>query len=252
MGRNGQGKSNIHLAIQYLLTDLKILKTREGRRSYLHEKVENGDIIVEVQIDNSDGSIPVKSQKGTSISLKKISHDDLRISYYINDKQVKEDYYYDILRCGSLHKEDSINIILQGNVNKVSQFSEKELFDSLKNSIGTKSYEQKVSESNEILDSIPGESSKVHNLIEEYEKKVEDLNQDKGDYEEFLQTEKVISTQKHIIYRRNKETIEAKNKEDNERLVKLRDECINRASDEMSLKSEITKCIAKLKECRQK
>lgn len=91
IGKNGQGKSNIHIALLFLFSDQYSNESASTRREVMNEQVTEGDVIVEVQIDNSDRLLMVDSDE---VIIKKSIDKDARVTVKVNEKQMPLQEYY--------------------------------------------------------------------------------------------------------------------------------------------------------------
>lgn len=210
--------------------------------------------MVEAVIDNTSKKFPVlfsilinqhQNNSHGEIILRKTSTMDDKLSFQINGKETKPDDYYRMLEMVGLQKDDPTNIVLQGSVEKVSQLSETELFNFIKKMIGTNVYEKKVKESKDILDKTPEDEEKTLDLLEQFEKKLEEINEDKEDFENYQKSQGTIASLRYLIFKKHFEQLQKKSKREDDLLAGARSDCISIAEKENKLKQYMASQKAK-------
>jgi chromosome segregation ATPase len=186
------------------------------------EKIESADIYVEAILDNTANLFPAKNNSQHEVKIRKTSTPAETLNYEVNGTRVKEDEYYRMLEVVGLKRKSSNNIILQGKIDQITQLSEKGLFDLLKNLIGSDKYDDKEEASRDIIGKTAPEEEKSKKLLDNFFEKLNDLTSDKEEYEQFLETEKLVQTLKHIVYRRNYDACFKKSIKDNEKAEAIR------------------------------
>ena len=103
---------------------------------------------VEAELDNSMKRF--KNYKD-SITIRK-SLQDKSYKYMINGKDINSASYYSFIECLGMSRTTSMNIVPQNQIKKIAMMSEEQLYELLKEIIGTKQYDEKKKESIIILD----------------------------------------------------------------------------------------------------
>jgi chromosome segregation ATPase len=164
---------------------------------------------------------------------------------------VKEDEYYRMLEVVGLKRKSSNNIILQGKIDQITQLSEKGLFDLLKNLIGSDKYDDKEEASRDIIGKTAPEEEKSKKLLDNFFEKLNDLTSDKEEYEQFLETEKLVQTLKHIVYRRNYDTCFKKSIKDNEKAEAIRRDLLEIFDVENGIRNTISDHRAQIEKIKE-
>lgn len=150
----------------------------------MNEQVTEGDVIVEVQIDNSDRLLMVDSDE---VIIKKSIDKDARVTVKVNEKQMPLQEYYQMIEAAGFMRHDPLNFMLQSKIRRVGSAREDQLYGMLCTAIGTQQYEERRQEGIDIMQTVELDEKKSMELLEDFREKLNDLEVDKEDYEKFEQ-----------------------------------------------------------------
>ncbi|KAK4689553.1 structural maintenance of chromosome 3 (chondroitin sulfate proteoglycan 6), partial [Tremellales sp. Uapishka_1] len=165
VGRNGSGKSNFFMAIRFVLSDAYATMTREERQRLLHEGVSKTATLsafVEIVFDNSDGRFPTglpEMHLRRTIGLKKDE-------YSLDRRSASKADVMNLLESAGFSRSNPYYIVPQGRITALTNMSDKERINMLKEVAGTKVYEQKRAESTKIM-----EDTEEKQELKEYQEK---------------------------------------------------------------------------------
>lgn len=183
VGRNGQGKSNLHIALMFLFSDTHQGGGMQIRRDLMSEaKGADGEFYVEGLVTDMQGRLPEKD--GDTLIRKSIDKEG-NIHITINDRTYKEDEYYNMMEVLGISRHNPLNFMLQGKVKRVAQTDEKGLFSMLADVVGTSQYEERRGESLGMMESVALDEKKANDLLEDFREKLNELEVDKEDYSKY-------------------------------------------------------------------
>ncbi|KAJ3311366.1 Structural maintenance of chromosomes protein 3 [Boothiomyces sp. JEL0838] len=198
VGRNGSGKSNFFWAIRFVLGDAYSNMTREERQSLLHEGAGQTTIsaYVEIIFDNSDNRFPTGNKEvilRRTIGLKKDE-------YSLDRKSVTKSEVLNLLESAGFSRSNPYYIVPQGRVTALTNSKDTERLQLLKEVAGTKVYEQRRTESLKIMQSTEIKRQQIDELLEFIEERMEELQQEKKELEEFQVADKEKRCIEYAIY----------------------------------------------------
>jgi len=211
IGKNGHGKSNIHIALLFLFSDLYSSETPQAKREALHESLPiESELYVEAMIDNTEKSLLIDAEE---VLVRKTLDAHNRVVIKVNDRVLSQKEYYSLLEVAGMRRHDPSNFLLQGKVRRVAQADERTLYSLLTDAIGTQSYEEKKAESLEVMNSIGIDERKALELLDEFREKLSDLEVDKEDFEKYEENLKAGNRIYHVLYKRKIEKKQLRAKE---------------------------------------
>ena len=111
-----------------------------------------------------------------------------------------------------MNRTGNLSIVPQQQIKKIAAMSEEELYQLLKEIIGTKYYDRKKEESYEILEKTQVEEDKSEKVLNEFKGKIDDLKGDKESWEAYQAESKIAGKITYCLYqnkvKKTKEKIE--------------------------------------------
>ncbi|KJP89124.1 hypothetical protein AK88_01210 [Plasmodium fragile] len=244
VGFNGSGKSNILLAIEFILSDMC-----EYKQVFLHEGIGNAvrSCYVEIIFDNSEKYFSMFKEK--EIKIKKVM-ENMKCEIYVNEKNISKNQYVELLESCGLCVNNLYNIIKQGQIIKLSNMKDEEILNYLKSILGAKIFEEKKKDALSMLKECDAKKGIIEKEFQEMNTKLESLQ---TEFEHFLEYKKLEKEKVHLEYHLNeinyknvyKETQTLKSKLQ-ELKNKTQDED-NNLSSSNNTKSEYTEQLNKMK-----
>ena len=183
IGQNGHGKSNVHIALLFLFSDLYSTETPQTKREALYEGLPpDSEVYVEALIDNEGGLIQGEEKE---VLLRKTIAADGKLLWRINQRQVSGAEYDTMLELAGIRKTNPANFILQGKIKRISQTDEVGLYSLLEETVGTRAYEERKLESKELLHSVVLDEKKAHELLDDFQTKLHEIQVEKEDYKRY-------------------------------------------------------------------
>ncbi|GMK53629.1 hypothetical protein CspeluHIS016_0102150 [Cutaneotrichosporon spelunceum] len=184
VGRNGSGKSNFFAAIRFVLSDAYTTLSREERQRLLHEGTSTTTTLsayVEIVFDNADGRFPTGQPElylRRTIGLKKDE-------YSLDRKSVTKAEVMNLLESAGFSRSNPYYIVPQGRITHLTNISDKDRLNLLKEVAGTKVYEQKRAESTRIMEDTDSKREKIAELLSNIETRLDELETEKDELKEF-------------------------------------------------------------------
>lgn len=197
VGRNGHGKSNLHIALLFLFTDSHQAGANARRELLSETRGNDGELWVEAVV--VDDRLP--SIEGETL-LKKHLAADGSVSFFINSREVKDTEFYNLLEMVGLRRTQPLNFLLQGKVKRVAQTDARGLFQMLAEVVGSSQYEQRKGESLELMETVTLDEKKATDLLEEFREKLGELEVDKEDYARYEENLQAGNRIYHTLYSR--------------------------------------------------
>ncbi|KAJ4482444.1 structural maintenance of chromosome protein 3 [Lentinula aciculospora] len=201
VGRNGSGKSNFFAAIRFVLSDAYTSMTNEERQSLLHEGVSATTTLsayVEIVFDNSDQRFPTGNDTVVlrrTVGLKKDE-------YSLDKKSTNKADVMNLLESAGFSKSNPYYIVPQGRITALTNAKDQERLALLKEVAGTKVYEQRRSESLKIMAETDAKRTKISELLEYIESRLEELEEEKEELKEFQEKDKERRCLEYALYQR--------------------------------------------------
>ncbi|EGG24424.1 structural maintenance of chromosome protein [Cavenderia fasciculata] len=190
-GRNGSGKSNLFAAIRFLLGDWSNLSLgKEERSKLLHSfggtAVHSG--YVEVLFDNSDGRFPIQKKEFTLKRSVFVNKDEYSLDGQAYSKQdVKS-----LMESAGLSSSNPYYIVQQGQIAELASMGDKQRLDLLKEVAGAHVFEDRYSQSFELMKETRLKHDKIDQDLEYINERKEQLAQEVKQLEDYhrLRSEK--------------------------------------------------------------
>ncbi len=176
-GPNGSGKSNILDAIIFALGENRPKVMRADKlRSLIHDIEGSGRrgpkmSRVTVHFDNSDRKIPVDSD---NVSITREMDDKGENLYYLNQKKNQRAHILDLLEVANAGL-NQLNVVQQGTVTRISEFSPEEKRISIEDLIGLSFFDEKKEESEKHLDEADRKLEIALAKMDEIKKRIDEL-----------------------------------------------------------------------------
>ncbi|SBO26475.1 chromosome associated protein, putative [Plasmodium knowlesi strain H] len=244
VGFNGSGKSNILLAIEFILSDMC-----EYKQVFLHEGIGNAvrSCYVEIIFDNSEKYFSMF--KENEVKIKKVM-ENMKCEIYVNEKNISKNQYVELLESCGLCVNNLYNIIKQGQIIKLSNMKDEEILNYLKSILGAKIFEEKKKDALSMLKECDAKKGTIEKEFQEMNTKLESLQ---AEFEHFLEYKKLEKEKVHLEYHLNEINYKNVYKETQTLKSKLQ-ELKNKTQDEdnnLSLtnntKSDYTEQLNKMK-----
>ncbi|KAK0396599.1 hypothetical protein QR680_001781 [Steinernema hermaphroditum] len=246
VGRNGSGKSNFFLAIQFVLSEEFAHLKADARQALLHEGV--GPRIttarVEIVFDNSDRRITAIDSREVrvvrQIGMKKDQ-------YLIDNKLVTRAEVVNLMESAGFSKSNPYYIVKQGKINELATAHESYRLKLLKEVAGTRVYDERKEESKKILNETNVKMQRIETLLAYINDRLKTLEEEKEDLKEYQKLDKTKRAVEYAIY--DLEVREARRKFD--KVSQQREELNGRQNevetDLMKLRNDITEAETKIR-----
>lgn len=180
-GPNGSGKSNILDAITFATGDNNHKMMRVGRLKELIHDVDSskrGKITsVSIDLDNTDRRIPVNSD---SVQITREMDENGESVYYINKKKkTHRNHIQNILGVASAGP-DQLNVIRQGTVTRISEYSPDERRKIIEDQIGLSDFDEKTAEANKTLDEADRKLENTLVKMDDIKSSIDDLDEERN------------------------------------------------------------------------
>lgn len=241
VGRNGQGKSNLHIALMFLFSDSQQGGMAMRRELMSEAQAADSDLYVEAIVSDENDRLP--NIEGDTVVRKTVDPEG-NVRILVNGKEMKDSEYYGMMEAVGIRRFNPLNFMLQGKVKKVAQADERGLFNMLADVVGTNQYEERRAESFVMMDSVELDEKKATDLLEDFREKLNELEFGKEDYEKYEENLKAGNKIYHTLYSRKVENKTKKRKEAEKNIDTMQSSVI--AFREKEQKSEDTVTSSKL------
>ena len=180
-GPNGSGKSNILDAIIFAMGENrpKIMRV-DKLRSLIHDIEGNrrGPKMARssVHFDNSDRKIPIDSD---TVEITREMDDKGDNNYYLNKKKTNRSHILDLLDVAHAGLSQ-LNVVQQGTVTRISEFSAEEKRKTIEDLVGLSSFDEKKSESLKQLDEADRRLEIALAKMGEIKKRIDELEEERN------------------------------------------------------------------------
>ena len=142
-GPNGSGKSNILDAVIFTLGENRPKMMRVGRLlGLLHDvdgQKKTGVARCSVHFDNADRKIPVDSDR---VKVTRELSESGENTYYLNDRKIQRGQMLNLLDVANAGL-NPLNVIQQGTVTRISEFSQEEKREAIEDLVGLAYFDEK-------------------------------------------------------------------------------------------------------------
>ena len=181
-GPNGSGKSNILDAVMFALGENRPKVMRADKLKSLIHDIEGSArrgakmARASVHFDNSDRKIPVDSD---SVEITREMDDKGENIYYLNKKKTNRSHILDLLDMANagLHQ---LNVVQQGTVTRISEFSPEEKRQTIEDLIGLSYFDEKKAESEKQLHAADQRLEIAMAKMGEVKKQIDNLEEERN------------------------------------------------------------------------
>ncbi|KAL2510973.1 Structural maintenance of chromosomes protein 3 [Abeliophyllum distichum] len=208
VGANGSGKSNFFHAIRFVISDLFQNLRGEDRKPLLHEGAGHQVLsaFVEIVFDNSDNRIPVDKEEvrlRRTISAKKDE-------YFLDGKHITKTEVMNLLESAGFSRSNPYYVVQQGKISSLTLMKDSERLDLLKEIGGTRVYDERRSESWNILKETDNKRKQIIQVVQYIDERLRELDEEKEELRKYQQLDKMRKSLEYTIY--DKELHDAKQK----------------------------------------
>lgn len=240
VGRNGSGKSNFFLAIQFVLSDEFSHMRQEERQQLLHEGTGPRVVsaYVEVTFDNSDNRIPIEKDE---ITLRRVIGSK-KDQYFLDKKNVTKSDVMNLLESAGFSRCNPYYIVKQGKINQLATAKDHERLKLLREVAGTRVYDERKAESQNILKDTESKCEKIDDLLKYIEERLGTLETEKEELKRYQKWDKERRCLEYTIH--DKELRDTRDKLD--QLDSSRQNENERANELLQEAQEANKKVEKL------
>lgn len=192
IGKNGSGKSNFFAAVQFVLSEKYSNLRKEDRTGFFHNGAGAAALFVSVEIvfDNSDGRIVLPAQKANEpvVKIRRTmgkQHDE----YRVNDRKYTGSEVRQLLESAGFSASNPYYIVEQGKIIGLTQLTDEERYDMLKDVAGTGVYESRRAESKSLLEDTAQRSEKIDDAIAQLDEKLKTLQEEQQELRQFQEAD---------------------------------------------------------------
>lgn len=202
VGKNGSGKSNFFAAIQFVLNE-KFANLRPAERKELFH-VGSGrpalSIFVEIVFDNSDGRLVIPGRaEEPEVRIRRtvgLKQDEFRV----NDRKFSAADVHQLLESAGFSSSNPYYVVEQGKIVSLVNMSEEERYQLIKDVAGTKVYDARRAESEQILAETTGKQNQIAESIKELEKRLAELESETVELKQFNEADREKKCIEHCIF----------------------------------------------------
>ncbi|RNE97293.1 putative structural maintenance of chromosome 3 protein [Trypanosoma rangeli] len=202
VGKNGSGKSNFFAAVQFVLSEKYSALTIAERKELFH--VGSGrpalSIFVEIIFDNSDGRLVIPGRaEEKEVRIRRtlgLKQDEFRV----NDRRFTATEVRQLLESAGFSSSNPYYIVEQGKIVNMANMSDEERCQLIKDVAGTRVYESRRKESEEILQETSVKYNKVEESIEELQKRLTELEAETAELKFLQEAEKERKSIEYSIF----------------------------------------------------
>ncbi|GMS87806.1 hypothetical protein PENTCL1PPCAC_9981, partial [Pristionchus entomophagus] len=261
VGRNGSGKSNFFVAVQFVLSDDFAHLKSDAKIGLLHEGTgaRAQSARVEIIFDNSDRRIV--SADSDEVRVARVIGNK-KDQYYIDQKVVSRSDIINLMESAGFSRSNPYYIVKQGRINELATAPDPYRLTLLREVAGTRVYDERKEESEKILEETTEKKKKVESLINFIEDRLKTLESEKEDLKEYQKWDKTKRSVEYTIYeqeiREAKDKLEglAQDREDvNKNQNKYATELVDvreKGNDEQRRKRQLDQEFRKIKEEKER
>ncbi|CAJ0572595.1 unnamed protein product, partial [Mesorhabditis spiculigera] len=253
VGRNGSGKSNFFLAIQFVLSEEFAHLRPEQRMGMLHEGTGPKVTVARVEIifDNSDRRIPAVESDVVRVVRQIAQKKD---QYYIDQKLVPRAEVVNLMESAGFSRSNPYYIVKQGKINELATAPDPHRLKLLKEVAGTRVYDERKEESLKILKETGAKTKKIEDLLSYIEDRLKTLESEKEDLKEYQKWDKQKRSIEYTMYdveikeaRKKLDQLSEQREELNQRQNKVQSDLMEAQAREARASAEQRKLDSKFK-----
>jgi structural maintenance of chromosome 3 (chondroitin sulfate proteoglycan 6) len=210
VGRNGSGKSNFFAAVQFVLSEKFANLRPSDRKELVHVGAGRPGfgVFVEIVFDNSDGrfAIPGRPEEA-EVRIRRtvgLKQDEFRV----NDRKFTAGEVRQLLESAGFSSSNPYYIVEQGKIVNLASMKEEERYQLIKDVAGTKVYEARRIESEQLLEETAAKHETINDAIRQLDDRLKELEAETSELKEFQETDKKRRSYEYCIY--NSELQQAK------------------------------------------
>uniref|UniRef100_A0A6B2L7D9 RecF/RecN/SMC N-terminal domain-containing protein n=1 Tax=Arcella intermedia TaxID=1963864 RepID=A0A6B2L7D9_9EUKA len=188
VGRNGSGKSNLIVAIRFVLSaEFQKLRTEE-RKQLLHfgqDNIVSG--YVEIHFDNEDKRFPIDSSE---VRLRR-TIGVTKTEYYLNGRHIPAEDVMNLLESAGFSRSNPYYIVQQGKVQALSKMKPSERLDLLHEVAGTRVYDERRAESIKIMEESKSKKVKINEVLSFLDERLGELEREKDELKGYQALDKL-------------------------------------------------------------
>lgn len=198
IGRNGSGKSNFFLAIQFVLSDEFNHMRPEERQQLLHEGTGPRVVsaYVEIIFDNSDNRIPIEKDE---VSVRRVIGAK-KDTYHLDGKMVPKADIMNLLESAGFSRSNPYYIVKQGKINQLALAPDSQRLKLLREVAGTRVYDERKEESKAILAETEGKRGKIEEMLQYIEERLSTLEEEKEELKAYQELDKQRRSLEYTIH----------------------------------------------------
>ncbi|RNF23624.1 putative adaptor complex protein (AP) 3 delta subunit 1 [Trypanosoma conorhini] len=241
VGKNGSGKSNFFAAVQFVLSEKYSTLTTAERKELFH--VGSGrpalSIFVEIIFDNSDGRLVIPGRaEEKEVRIRRtlgLKQDEFRV----NDRRFTATEVRQLLESAGFSSSNPYYIVEQGKIVNMANMSDEERCQLIKDVAGTRVYESRRKESEEILQETSVKYNKIEESIGELQNRLTELETESAELKSLQGIEKERKCIEYSIF-----SLELNNaKECLQKLDEKRGEYVSSLNEERSVENNTKNSI---------
>ena len=210
VGRNGSGKSNFFAAVQFVLSEKFANLRPADRKELVHVGAGRPGfgVFVEIVFDNTDGrfAIPGRPEEA-EVRIRRtvgLKQDEFRV----NDRKFTAGEVRQLLESAGFSSSNPYYIVEQGKIVNLASMKEEERYQLIKDVAGTKVYEARRTESEQLLEETAAKHEAINGAIRQLDDRLKELEAETSELKEFQEADKKRRSLEHCIY--NSELQQAK------------------------------------------
>ena len=133
-----------------------------------------------------------------------------KVEFWLNDLAVKGEEFYNVLKIGGIKPNHDLLYFNHRKLVKLLNMSGEELYNLIRETTGSRLYQERRAETFKILDKTEVEKERSEELLIELERKVETLKMGKSQWKEFDKKDKQVQVIRYLLYGRKEEMYEGK------------------------------------------
>lgn len=198
IGRNGSGKSNFFLAIQFVLSDEFNHMRPEERQQLLHEGTGPRVVsaYVEIIFDNTDNRIPIEKEE---VSVRRVIGAK-KDTYHLDGKMVPKADIMNLLESAGFSRSNPYYIVKQGKINQLALAPDSQRLKLLREVAGTRVYDERKEESKTILAETEGKRGKIEEMLQYIEERLSTLEEEKEELKAYQELDKQRRSLEYTIH----------------------------------------------------
>ncbi|SCV04248.1 LAMI_0H14598g1_1 [Lachancea mirantina] len=206
VGSNGSGKSNLFAALRFVLTDAYKGLRREERHALIHQGT--GSVMsafVEIEFNDPEGQMAISTglqvTQAETIKVRRtigLKKDE----YSINGKTCHKGDIARMLESVGFSPSNPYNIVPQGRIVAVTNAKDEERLSLLEEVVGAKSFEAKLQESLNKMETTNKDSAKIEAELTELQERLDELDEERRDLEKYQALERDRKAFQFLLYDR--------------------------------------------------